>query len=164
MAFKVEVDTREARAAARAIASLPQPLTRNLAASLKLAAQDVLTEARRLLAGASRRGRPRAGQRHVVSLAGQPPARWTGRLAGSLRARQGRRDGLSQVVDARAPHAHLLELGHRMVINRGARAGQAVGAVAPRPFLTRALQNRADHINRRLAAALEATLEAAAKS
>lgn len=52
-------------------------------------------------------------------------------------------------------HAHLVEYGHAMVVSRGPRKGQAVGTVAPHPFVRPAAEESREAQRKAMFAALD---------
>lgn len=127
---------------------------------MRAAASEVAGVARRMI---------RAGSRQHPSEPGQPPASKTGQLASAIRVRVKTTPGaiVARVIDsaidkAGRPYGKFLETGragrsagvkrrHRRmtVAERQATSGQS-GYMAPRPYLTLALEQRETSITRRI--------------
>jgi hypothetical protein len=142
--LEITIDTSAAGAVALAIQRLPRRLTRNIAEVLREEAREVARDARARLRGAGR-GTP--------SQPGEAPARQTGALARSIRFRAARRDRLAYAVSASA------DSGGGAFYGRFLETGTSRG-LAPRPFLSPALDARRPVTLRRLEAAIAETLAA----
>jgi hypothetical protein len=138
--LEVTVEAAEARVLLAAIRGLPADLRREIAKEVGGLLRDVAAETRRLLG--SRRGRRRAGARTAVSAPGEPPARQTGALARSIRIRK-HRGGMSGRVVSLLFKSRFLETGTQT-------------GLAPRPFLSVALETKRGALQARIGAAVVA--------
>ncbi len=87
----------------------------------------------------------------------------TGNLAASLKTRTRDRDGkIAGEVVAAAPHAHLVEYGHKIVtggkLGMNERGKDTGKTVPPHPFLRPAAEEMADLVIERVATAIEAEI------
>jgi hypothetical protein len=138
--LEVTVEAAEARVLLAAIRALPADLRREIAKEVSASLREVAAETRRLLG--SRRGRRRAGARAAVSAPGEPPARQTGALARSIKTRRNR-GGLSGRVTSIVFKSRFLETGTKT-------------GLAPRPFLSVALETKRGAFEARIGAAVTA--------
>ena len=108
-------------------------IRRALAVALVRAAEEVRTEAIRLILSTQKTGRlyRRRGAEHQASAPGEPPATDTGRLVNSINTEVDTQNLVVRVT-ANAAHADALEFGTRNM--------------EPRPFMRPALANKRDRI------------------
>lgn len=135
---------------------------RKLRATMRRAGAEVASVARSELRRAKASGRTyyvKGGAFHVASAPGEPPATLSGTLARSLKVYPFK-SGEGVAVRARAFYALFLERGAkggggRKKAGRNRRGKPTTARVLlPRPFLTKALDSRADSISRRIRAAI----------
>ena len=136
--FEVKVDVSQALQGLTRIKQGGAALRAPIVEALRVTAQDIRRDAaatiRRRSGGGRQYGRRRA------SAPGAPPARFTGRLAASLRVRVNARRLAARVIVG-APHAHLLERGTRRM--------------AARPFLGPAEKRHDEKLESRLRIGIE---------
>jgi len=161
MAYEIELDTSEANRALATLLAAGRKMVPEIQAALASSAREVAKDTRALLRQSSDSPSP----------PGQPPAKVTGALARSVRARQTRRrrGGLVQLgasVAVTEFYARTLETGRRAgQVSRKAglvrrrRLATQVFAMAARPHVTRALELKADVIADRIRLAITAALQ-----
>lgn len=179
--MEIEVDTSQADRAIQVLQRLPKEMNAGILGALRVSAKAVAARTRVLLRRKSGRS----------SLPGEPPAKQTGTLAGSIRFKRVRSRSFgpqlayivfnTQGTAAKKDsfYARFLELGTggrpagggrnkrgRQLLGSKRRkvmyTGREIGGVAPRPFLTRAREELRGEELARLQKAIEQTLQEAA--
>lgn len=130
MAFRIVLDAEPARVTLAAIRAMPAAIRRDVSSVLRKEAQEVARATRKLLRRPAPRTRGRV--RRSASSDGEPPLKRSGDLARSIRVKRAR-GGLSYTIGSKLFYAKFLETGTKT-------------GLAPRPFLTRALEERQDRI------------------
>lgn len=160
--LRVKIDTSFARPDLDIIARANKKLVPEVQKALREAAKLVAQEARALIR--AKRGAP--------SSPGESPATESGALARSIRYRQSRRRALGVYIQAAEFYGRFLETGRKAGSQAGRRTAESgrvtsranarakrTSAMAPRPFLTTALERRRETIFGMLTQAIVASLE-----
>lgn len=145
----IVIDDDQAQRTLRIIGGIYPRLAPELRTALRESARDVAARTRAILRRKIR----------GPSAPGEPPARDSGDLARSIRFRSDRRR-LVASVRANQFYGRFLETGRS---RRRRRGGGLVGAMAPRPFISTAMDDRAEATRERLARAIGDLLDRTAR-
>lgn len=164
--MKIVTDTRDALRLTAALRTIPKGMSADINVALRTTAKDVAAGARRYL----------RQNRTPPSRPGDPPALDTGFLSKSIRFKKARRSNLFLVYALKDAFWSLfLEGGtaQRFTKDKSVRRtirfrerkrkAHAAGKVDERPFLTRALSDNTDVMQKRIGAAIEKTLRDAVR-
>ena len=157
--MRIEVDTREAERALKAFQRIPKGMNVHILAALQESAKGVAARTRVLLR-----------QSKGGSAPGQPPAKQSGDLAKAIRFRRAKSRSFGPQLAYIVFHSRdtfygrFLELGTRERYTAHKRGRASRGKIEPRPFLSRAREELRSQELARLQAAIERTLEEAARA
>jgi hypothetical protein len=132
---------------------------KHLRATMRGAGMEVAAVTRKYIRGGPKTGRfyyRKGGGRYQASAPGQPPANRSGVLAGNVRVFVAS-DAESVKIREMARYGWLMEHGRNSPLRQPFRKGKRVGVaiqLAPRPYLTRALNERIGPIQVRIAQAV----------